>query len=166
MTGTASGSAHSGEPPDHWMTAPSTIAAAIVSAVASETLPTRSRCTTTRLGSPSRSTGRTGRERGRPNRLRVRRSVACIWSRSGGEAIRVIGPNADRRARFQDRNPVYRLRSGCIPVVEPRAQLPERPVDPSLHRSEPLSERRGHLRDGELGAEAQRDRLALLVAQG
>ena len=45
------------------------------------------------------------------------------------------------------------------------AQLAQRPVDATLDRGERLSGQLGDLRDGQLGAEAQRDRLTLLLAQ-
>src|SRR3954447_10186723 len=45
------------------------------------------------------------------------------------------------------------------------AELAQRPVDPALDRGERLAQRLGDLGHGQLGAEAQGDRLALLGAE-
>src|SRR5215208_967427 len=80
---------------------------------------------------------------------------------------------ADRRGRGRPQ-PARSARVLSSPARTPRversliqlgAQLAQRAVDAAFDPREGLLEQLGDLRDGEVGAETQRDRLALLVAQ-
>ncbi|HEY6407605.1 MAG TPA: hypothetical protein VIY29_09070, partial [Ktedonobacteraceae bacterium] len=69
------------------------------------------------------------------------------------------------RVRRRGSTSVFSRRRGPTPSFELRTHLAQRPVDTTLDGREGLLEQAGDVRDGEVRAEAQGDRLALLGAQ-